>query len=94
MIAVIFGLIGYGAYRLGSPAILECVAHLLGRATTDASRLSFNYYLRGMSSLAEFVYLLAIAGAAAEGVAAERCAVDLGQSARGSPGRPRDPAPR
>ncbi len=71
-IAVIFGLIGYGAYQFGRPAALECFAHLSGQAVTDASRLIFNNYLRGITSVAELVCLIAVGAAAAEGIASER----------------------
>jgi hypothetical protein len=71
-ISVIFGLIGYGAYEFGRPAALEWFAHLSGQAITDASRLSFNNYLRGITSLAELVCLIVVGAAAAEGIASER----------------------
>jgi hypothetical protein len=71
---MIFASIGYGAYSFGRPAALEWWAPSLGLGPTasEVSRLKFNNYLRGITALAELVALIVVAGAAAEGVAAER----------------------
>src|SRR5262249_32553389 len=69
---MIFALIGYGAYSFGWPAALEWWTPSLGSTASQVSRLKFNNYLRGITSLAELVALIVVAGAAAEGVAAER----------------------
>ena len=69
---MIFAAIGYGVYSFGRPAVLEWLAHGIGPATADVSRLRFNLFLRGITSVVGLVALLAVAGAAAEGVAAER----------------------
>jgi ABC-type transport system involved in multi-copper enzyme maturation permease subunit len=69
---IIFASIGYGSFYFGWPAALEWWTPSLGSTPSEISRLKFNNYLRGITSLAELVALLVVAGAAAEGVAAER----------------------
>ncbi|HZW29958.1 MAG TPA: ABC transporter permease subunit, partial [Isosphaeraceae bacterium] len=69
---MIFASIGYGAYYYGWPAVLEWWTPGLGSTASEVSRLKFNNYVRGITSLAELVALVVVAGAAAEGVAAER----------------------
>ena len=71
-VVAIFGWIGYLTYRVGAPALLEWWQYGSSRTAPNASRMEFNYYLRGITSVIELVCLLIVAGAAAEGVAAER----------------------
>ncbi len=71
-VVVIFGWIGYGAYYFGKPALIEWLRYGSSLSAPDASRSEFNNFLRGITSLTELVCLLIVAGAAAEGVAAER----------------------
>ena len=71
-LSAIFALIGYGAHYFGRPAALDWFAHLSGKTTTDASRLDFNNYLRGITSVVELVCLILIGAAAAEAIASER----------------------
>jgi ABC-type transport system involved in multi-copper enzyme maturation permease subunit len=71
-IAAIFGLIAYGAFHFGGPAVLEWLAYLAGQTPTEASRTDFNVYLRGITSVVELVCLILIGGAAAESIASER----------------------
>jgi hypothetical protein len=71
-VVVIFGWIGYGTYYFGKPALIEWLRYGFARSAPDTSRWEFNNYLRGITSLTELVCLLIVAGAAAEGVAAER----------------------
>ena len=71
-VVAIFGWIGYATYRAGAPAFLEWWQYGSSRTAPDACRWEFNNYLRGITSVIELVCLLVVAGAAAEGVAAER----------------------
>jgi ABC-type transport system involved in multi-copper enzyme maturation permease subunit len=71
-ISAIFAMIGYGAYQFGRPAALEFFAQLAGKATTDASRLNFNTYLRCITSVVELICLIVVGAAGAEAIAAER----------------------
>jgi hypothetical protein len=71
-LSVIFALIGYGAYYLGAPAALEWFAHLSGKTTTDSSRVEFNNYVRGITSVIELVCLIVVGAAAAESISSER----------------------
>ncbi len=71
-VVAIFGWIGYMTYRVGAPALVEWWQYGSSRTAPDASRWVFNNYLRGITSVIELVCLLIVAGAAAEGVAAER----------------------
>ena len=71
-LSVIFMSIGYGAYHFGWPAAAEWLADLTGQGPGDASRLEFNNYLRGITSVVELVCLIIVGGAAAESISAER----------------------
>jgi hypothetical protein len=71
-LSVIFASIGYGALYFGWPAGQEWFAYLSGTTTSDASRLEFNNYLRGITSVVELVSLLVVGGAAAEAISSER----------------------
>ena len=59
-------------YRVGAPALVEWWRYGSSRTAPDACRWEFNNYLRGITSVIELVCLLIVAGAAAEGVTAER----------------------
>ena len=56
----------------GRAALVEWWRYGSSRTAPDACRWEFNNYLRGITSVIELVCLLIVAGAAAEGVTAER----------------------
>jgi len=71
-VIAIFGGIGWVTFRVGGPALVERWQYGSSGTAPDASRWAFNNYLRGTTSVIELVCLLIVAGAAAEGAAAER----------------------
>ena len=66
------GLISYGTYLFARPAFIEWYASGFGRGTSQVHRIEFNEFLRAITAFLEFLILLVVASAAAEGVSQER----------------------
>jgi hypothetical protein len=66
------GLIGWGTYHFGRPALIELTHQGFGSSGPDARRADFNRFLSHVSSWVEFVLLLIVAGVAAASVTLER----------------------
>ena len=64
-------LISYGTYLFARPAFVEWYASGFGAGPMKC-RIEFNEFLRAISAFFEFLILLVVASAAAEGVSQER----------------------